>query len=133
QTSPFLATFDGALQPVLFDAADFDEGTDALAEPKVPGFADLSPPQPPLRPRVLSKRPGEADSAAAGVSGMSLPYILPKGMHAFIVRSPYKTFDIETFMINQIGWYFLTGGKEIVDDPCLADDSCPFLFNRAPE
>ncbi|MBZ0252222.1 MAG: hypothetical protein K8I02_02685, partial [Candidatus Methylomirabilis sp.] len=98
--SPFTAVVDGKTTRVLFDPADFDEGTDELGEPKIPGFADLTPPQPPMRPRALSKRVGDPDSAAAGVSGMSLPYLGVEGEHGFLFSSPFKPFNMDLFCIN---------------------------------
>jgi len=62
-----------------------------------------------------------------GTSGVRFPYIDPGGAHTFLGPSPWRPFDIERFLINQIGWYFYTTGKEIRDDPCLADDSCSFF------
>ncbi len=59
-----------------------------------------------------------------GVSGMRMPYMQPTGQHGFDVPHPMKAFDIELYNINMIGRYFQTNGGQIINDPCLATDSC---------
>lgn len=99
--------------PVLFDADDFDEGTDDWGAPS----------DAPLR---------ETRQTGAGVSGLRLPYADPQGSHGFTFPDPEAAFDINTFAISQIAWFLATDGREISDDPCLEDGSCPFLRQSTP-
>jgi fermentation-respiration switch protein FrsA (DUF1100 family) len=59
-----------------------------------------------------------------GVSALVMPYLDEHGKHGFTVPEPNRQFDINTFMINMVGWYFYTGGKEIRYDVCMATNSC---------
>lgn len=99
--------------PVLFDADDFDEGTDEYQAP-----SDV-----PLR---------ATRETNAGVSGLRLPYADPNGSHGFYLPEPSRDFDINTFAIMQVGWFMATGGKELSDDPCLEDGSCDYLRQVDP-
>ncbi len=49
------------------------------------------------------------------------------GGHGFGVPDPTLPYDYSRYQINQIGRFFQTGGREIVDDPCLEDESCDFF------
>lgn len=94
-----------------------------------------------------------------GTSGMRIPFVSRTGKHGFelplaachTIAGPgaattcdqasncawnaaaqtcdYFLFDYNYYLINQIGWYFSTGGHELVDDPCLGSyaDPCPFF------
>jgi hypothetical protein len=44
--------------------------------------------------------------------------------HGFALPSPWKAFDVDTYMINIIGYYFSTGGTELRWDVCMATNSC---------
>lgn len=95
-------------QPVLFDVDDLDDGTDGLEAPS----------DEPLR---------STRSTASGVSAFRLPYVRATGTHGFGLPDPALPFDINTFAIHQIAWYFSTRGQEYTDDPCLEDADCDFL------
>jgi len=94
--------------PALFDADDLDNGTDVY------GAASDEP----LRIEVKT---------SSGVSGMRLPYVNPTGSHGFGLPDPAQPFDINTFSVHQIARYFQTKGQVISDEPCMADQSCPWL------
>jgi hypothetical protein len=99
--------------PVLFDADDFDAGTDDYGAPS----------DAPLR---------ETRQTSSGVSGLRLPYADPNGSHGFAFPDPALAFDINTFAISQIAWFVATDGQELLDDPCLADGSCDFMRQVEP-
>jgi len=65
------------------------------------------------------------DGQGRPVAGVRFPYLLPEGQHGFRVPAPSKAFDIDSFMINQMGRFFQDG--VIVDDECLEDYSCDFI------
>ncbi len=113
--------------PVLFDIDDLDNTHDFYDYDKgktfyVPDLNDYYPECGPLRSTV--ERPD------GGVSALRMPYMVEDGQHGFFIPSPQKSsaggFDMDNFMINQIGRYFQTGGRELVDDPCLENDTCSF-------
>lgn len=92
--------------PVLFDADDYDNGTDGTGAPS----------DEPLRLRV---------ETSAGVSGLSLPYVEPTGIHGFREPDPEADFDINAFSIFQVATYLTSGGTVLRDDPCMATGDCP--------
>lgn len=95
-------------RPILFDADDLDDGTDGTGAPS----------DAPLRATVTT---------SSGTSGMRLPYVKTTGSHGFTLPEPSRPFDIATFSIHQLAWYFATDGQELLDDPCFEDVSCDFL------
>jgi hypothetical protein len=95
-------------QPVLFDIDDLDDGTDGYEAPS----------DAPLR---------STRTTSSGVSAFRLPYVQPTGTHGFGLPNPSLPFDINTFAIHQIAWYFKSGGQEYTDDPCLEAADCDFL------
>jgi hypothetical protein len=64
---------------------------------------------------------------SAGVGAMRITLTLPQGFHGLYLQAPYKQFDIETYIMNVIGRYFMTSGTEVWDDPCLEDSSCEWM------
>lgn len=99
----------------LYDPDDLDRNQDGYDAPS---------PDPPLRATVTLPDGGQG--------GLRLPYIRPEGEHGFRLQSPHKDFDIDTFMNNQIAWYFQRRGMEIIDDICLEDNSCEFIPELPP-
>ena len=95
-------------QPCLFDPDDLDDGIDPFGEPS----------DAPLRATVQT---------SSGESGMRVIYARTGGGHSPGEPDPDKPFDVSTYMLGAIGTYFLNGGTEIVDDPCLTDLSCPWI------
>lgn len=103
---------------ILFDVDNLSDGLDGFTSEGVPG-SEIPRLNPPLRVTVRTP---------TGVSGMRIPYMSPFGQHGFNIPHPEKEFNMDNYMINKIGRYFETRGQEIVDDICLADNSCNFIL-----
>jgi hypothetical protein len=73
---------------------------------------------PPLR---LMKQ--DADGA---YSGFILPMLDPKGKHGFVGPDPTKSFDLGTYLLNIVGRYLQSSGREFSWDKCQAFSSCPW-------
>lgn len=106
---------------VLFDADDLDDGTF-----KMVGEEDVEDPNPdadfPVRATIRTN--------GDGISALRLPYLNVRGEHTFNAPNPSAPFDMPSFMTNQVGWYLLTSGRELIDDPCieeLAMTNCDFF------
>jgi hypothetical protein len=95
--------------PVHADPDDTDGGTNEFGEPGVQGYT---------RPSLHND---------AGIIAMRLPYTYPLGAHGVEPSNPTRVFNINNYVVNQIALYFVSGGKDLVEDPCLADSSCSFL------
>ena len=65
----------------------------------------------------------------AGVSALRLPYTSTRGSHGFGFAQPSQPGDQNSLALNQIAYYFMTGGQEMSDDICMADFSCDWLPN----
>ena len=98
----------GDPQPCLFDADDLDNGLD--------GTGALS--DDPLRLTM------ETD---VGVSALRLPYTSTRGSHGFGFAQPSQPGDQNSMALNQIAYYFMSGGQEMSDDICMADFSCDWI------
>lgn len=107
---PRFERFGADVGPKLFDPDNLDNDTDGLQAPS------------PAEPLRLSTTLSDGT-----LGGMRLPYMKVDGEHGFALPSPQKGFDIDTFMVNQISWYFVTRGRVLSDDPCLEDSSCEFI------
>lgn len=132
---------------VLYDPDDFDRA----ASPPFEGWLGdgLGAPSPAVPLRVWRRRddsapctcvdgagehgctwPGDTEgpldmvSCEQGVSSLVMPYLRITGEHGFALPEPHSQFDINTFMINMVGWYFYTHGREIRYDVCMATNSC---------
>jgi hypothetical protein len=74
--------------------------------------------------------PGDTDAplemvrCEQGVSTLVMPYLRVDGEHGFALPEPASQFDINTYMINMVGWYFFTHGTEMRYDVCMATNSC---------
>ena len=66
---------------------------------------------PPLRAQVMRQ-------TSAGVSALSMPYLDPHGRHAVHPPEPSRSFDTDQFMLNLIGRYFESQGREIHFEHC---------------
>ena len=93
----------------LFDADDLDNGLDGTGAPNA---------EVPLR--LVT----ETD---VGVSGLRLPYTSTTGSHGFSLPTPSKPGDQNSLALNQIVYYFVSGGQEISDDSCQSDFSCDWI------
>ncbi|MCB9727365.1 MAG: hypothetical protein H6746_02655 [Deltaproteobacteria bacterium] len=105
------ALAEAPIEAVHFDVMDLDAGRDRLTLPEY----NLSPP---LRPTWQD---------ADGVDAFRIPYLRRNGSHGVPPSIPERAFDINGFVVNQLLWYFAQDGKELSDDPCLADETCAFV------
>jgi len=62
-----------------------------------------------------------------GVGALRIVMTKPQGFHGMYLMAPYKPFDIETYQLNLIARYFMTSGREVVDDVCLEDYTCEWI------
>ena len=99
-------------EPVLMDVDHF-----AAVVPADDGL-DVPRLDPPLR---LVRR--GADGAWRGVL---FPMLDPKGKHGFVTPDPTQPFDLGTYMLNIVGRYLQTSGRELSLDKCQAFSSCPW-------
>jgi hypothetical protein len=56
-----------------------------------------------------------------------LPYTSTTGSHGFSLPTPSKPGDQNSLALNQIVYYFVSGGQEILDDSCQSDFSCDWI------
>lgn len=101
---------------VLLDLDDLDESSASFGEPNL---------DPPFRISTII----EDESGVEHTVALRVPYVEDHGAHGFGTPEPTLTFDINTFMINQIAHFFTSGG-ELRDDLCLEDSTCDFLPDR---
>ena len=65
---------------------------------------------------------------SAGVSALLMPYLDPHGRHAVQPPQPSRAFDMDQFMLNVLGRYFETRGKELRFDACQSKMAeCPWI------
>jgi hypothetical protein len=95
-------------EPVLFDIDDADRGSDGFEAPS----------DAPLR---------STRTEDSGVTALRMPYVSPRGTHGFTFPNPTLDFDVASYSLNQVAWFFATGGQEVSDDPCLGTRHCDFL------
>jgi len=62
-----------------------------------------------------------------GIAAMRIPYLRRTGKHGFDLPQPTWSFDVPTYMIHQIGHFFITKGRELKDDVCMHDASCSWM------
>ncbi len=94
---------------ILADPDDLDRNQDAYDAP--------SPPEP--------LRATRYDDQGRPFAGVRFAYLLPSGQHGLRVPAPFKQFDIDSFFLNMMGYYFQEG--IISDELCLEDYSCDFI------
>lgn len=101
-------------QPVLMDIDHYSaiNGVDD-------GF-DVPRLDPPLRLVKRSDRVG-------GFSGVIFPMVVPTGRHGFDPPDPSKTWDLGAFLMNSLGRYIATGGREFVMEPCVMQNACSWI------
>jgi hypothetical protein len=61
----------------------------------------------------------------AGQSGIRFAHMKPCGKHSFFVSDPSNAFNADEYLTSLVGYWFRTGGRQILDDRCHADSSCP--------
>ena len=114
--------------PFNYDPDDLDNGSDGLNITPGANF----------KLRLLKKTPG------GGHSGLRMPYTARNehdgenansDTHGFDASTPNRKFDINSFMAQQISYFFMMRGEgvktEELDNPCLeylgdCTESCPF-------
>lgn len=99
-----------AYQNMLFDPDDLDRGQwrserDGRSSPETDA---------PLRSTFRTPQ--------GGLLALRLPYLDERGEHTFNAPNPSLSFDIHTFMLNQVGWFLANGGTQLSDDVCLEAD-----------
>lgn len=65
---------------------------------------------------------------AGGIGALRIVVTRPEGFHGLYLMSPFKPFDVETYQLNLFARFFMTSGRELVDDLCLADSSCEWIW-----
>ena len=93
----------------VFDPDNLDDSTDGFGAPE-PAAGDE------LRSKV---------DTPTGQSGIRFAYMRPGGQHGVFPTGLESDFDVFSYFANLVGYYFASGGKTIIDNPCLQDGSCP--------
>ena len=76
---------------------------------------------PPLREQV-------ARHTGAGISALLMPFLDPRGRHAVHPPEPSRSFDTDQFMLNLMGRFFETRGKELHFERCQSKMAeCPWI------
>ena len=97
-------------QDLLMDPENLSQGRWVPEAPRL---------DPPLR---LTKQTG------AGLQALRMPMLDPRGQHCFAIPEPEKTFDNNAFLLNLIGRFFQTKGRELRDnDLCMAKQNCDWM------
>ncbi len=117
------AMADAEVEYVHFDLMDLDEGRDLLILPEY----NLDPPWRPIVEASAGPRLDAQGASAKGVHALRLPYMDRYGSHGVPPSIPDRQFDINSYVINTLVWYFQTDGEELVDAPCMVDGSCESL------
>jgi hypothetical protein len=66
-------------------------------------------------------------NADGSYSGFIMPMLDPKGKHGFTAPNPNLSFDLGTYLLNIIGRYVASGGKEFSWDKCQSTSTCPWV------
>ncbi|MFO0759838.1 MAG: hypothetical protein U0359_25355 [Byssovorax sp.] len=77
---------------------------------------------PRLDPPLRLMRKGDDGS----YTGFILPMLSPQGKHGFVGPDPSKSFDLGTYLLNIMGRYLASSGKEFSWDKCQALSDCPW-------
>ncbi len=57
-------------------------------------------------------------------NGVIFPMLDPQGKHGFNIPDPSARFDLGTYLLNAVGRYLASGGREFSWDRCQATSSC---------
>jgi hypothetical protein len=113
-TKDFEATPDAPM-PLHADPDNTDQGYNEFGEPSVPGY----------RPPTRALR---ADGVnVSGHLALRLPYTYPLGAHGVEFSDPRYKFNIKNYVENQLTLFLTSDGKILVDDACLAFNTCEFF------
>ena len=129
----------------VFDPDDLSEGLqryiDSSGTPPPLGEPGTAPPRltPPLRwvreSRAVATPSDDVwtvPGITTGVSGVLTFMVEPGGEHGFDAVAPEKTWDEGEYLANLLGWYFRSGGRELLyhtqpsTHHCLENSSCTF-------
>lgn len=72
---------------------------------------------PPLR--LMRQNPTDGS-----YSGMILPMLEPQGKHGFVSPDPTQPFDLGTYLLNIIGRYMQSSGRDFSFDKCQEKSAC---------
>jgi hypothetical protein len=120
-------------QGIQFDPDNLDEGRDAWNEPDFAelgrlcggGSDHLSCRYPWTCAATQSCKPLRANKVMEDgrISAMRMPVIEPTGAHGFMYPNPEARlnggYDINGHMVNLVGWYFRSGGRELPQEICM--------------
>jgi hypothetical protein len=95
--------------PLHADPDNADRGMNEFGEPTVDGYTPQT---------VVTD---------TGILGLRFPYTYPLGAHGVEPSNPSRKFNINNYFENQAFLFMTSGGKTLLDDPCLANSSCPEL------
>jgi hypothetical protein len=62
-----------------------------------------------------------------GLAGFRVIYNNPQGSHGISPPDPKNDYSANLYGINLMTRYLVTGGMELLDDPCLAANDCSFI------
>lgn len=118
---------------IQFDPDDMDQSTDAWNEP---GFAELGAlcaagsdhlscrypwacgGETPCQPLKAQKALDDGR-----ISALRMPVVSPTGDHGFLYPDPDARlsggYDIDGHMVNLVGWFFRSGGRELPQELCM--------------
>jgi hypothetical protein len=85
-------------------------------------------------PRLANPlRAVQKSDIVGGYSGALFPCPKDTGRHGFDSPNPSSPFDVGTFMLNLLGQYAITNGREFHLEQCNIDSTCPWIPpNAAP-
>ncbi len=95
--------------PLHADPDNADRGINEFGEPSIDGYV----------PQTVQ--------TASGYLGIRFPYTYPLGAHGVEPSNPSRQFNSNNYFENQAFLFMTTGGKVLLDDPCLADSTCAQL------
>ncbi len=126
----------------LFDVDDMSDGRqyfDASGRTQIAGGIQPGRLSPPLRwgresraaSLLASLDPWRTSGAEGGFSAVLNAMTIPVGQHVLLPVDPTKIFDEGEYLLNTIGWYLASEGRElpwtILADPfCLESSTCAF-------
>lgn len=105
-----------------------EDGTEVLFDPDAldrlsgGGGNGFGAPQPPVGSELRA-----TVNTGGGQSGMRWGHMLPCGKHSFFVTDPANAFNVDEYLASMAGHYFRSDGKQILDDGCHEDSSCPLM------
>ncbi len=133
-------------QNALFDPEDLGEGAMLYAAQTLPAPLRLARRSAAVEgssldgvwaPRLMGVPHATSDQGAwddAGpVTGMLDAYIVPQGKHCFETPNPCRNWDYAQYLVNIVGRFFSTQGKDLyylshpASHECMQDNSCPLF------